>query len=346
MSKDDQPARDAFAGDRRHPSRMRSLSAQSFPPDDMDETFVSSGFPLDEDEREFALHAHDDLVGEEHTPVFDAGHLDDADSEIAAKTEASESYWVLSRAPLESLVFTLPLVLVYEVGVLFCGRGMPRNGADVWLRGILDSLGFGAYFFLLPALTVMGLAAWHHLEHDRWVFRARVLVGMVCESLVLACVLIGLAHLHEDYWPERLPQESIAVVLDAGSAGAGPPHASSAELSSVVSRNTLMLQRLVGYCGAGLYEEVLFRLLMLPVLAWMLARLGMSHSTALGGGVLLSAVLFSAAHYVGLHGESFELYSFTFRTVAGVFFGILFLLRGFGISAGTHAMYDVLVGLV
>ena len=107
-----------------------------------------------------------------------------------------------------------------------------------------------------------------------------------------------------------------------------------------------MLQRLVGYCGAGLYEEVLFRLLMLPVLAWMLARLGMSHSTALGGGVLLSAVLFSAAHYMGLHGESFELYSFTFRTVAGVFFGILFLLRGFGISAGTHAMYDVLVGLV
>jgi hypothetical protein len=45
-------------------------------------------------------------------------------------------------------------------------------------------------------------------------------------------------------------------------------------------------------------------------------------------------------------GDSFELYSFTFRTMAGLFFALLFIVRGFGIAAGTHAAYDMLVGLL
>jgi hypothetical protein len=57
-------------------------------------------------------------------------------------------------------------------------------------------------------------------------------------------------------------------------------------------------------------------------------------------------LLFSAAHYIGPLGDSFALYSFTFRAVAGLFFAMLFLLRGFGIAAGTHFFYDLLVGLL
>jgi len=277
--------------------------------------------------------AHDDPIGEEHTRLSGEGHAADATGGFQAETAEQESYWVLSRAPLESLVFTLPLVAVYEIGVLLLGRGTPRNGADVWLRSILDSLGFDAYFFLLPALTVIGLAAWHHLEHDRWRFRGRVLVGMAFESLALACVLIGIARLQEGLWPNVMPPRFNLAVLDT--TGSWPSATTS-----------LLLQRLVGFCGAGLYEEVLFRLLMLPVLGWLLLRVGFSPALAAGGGVLLSALLFSAAHYVGGHGEAFDLYSFTFRTVAGIFFGLLFLVRGFGITAGTHAAYDVLVGLL
>jgi hypothetical protein len=64
------------------------------------------------------------------------------------------------------------------------------------------------------------------------------------------------------------------------------------------------------------------------------------------GGLVVSSLLFSAAHYVGPLGDTFEPYSFTFRTIAGLFFAGLFLWRGFGIAAGTHAAYDMLVGLV
>lgn len=229
---------------------------------------------------------------------------------------SSDGYWSLSRTPLTSLVFTLPLVLAYEGGVLLLGRGTPRNGADVWLRQSLDALGFGAYF-LLPVLTAVGLLAWHHVEHDRWRFSPAVLGGMAVESVAWAAALIGVARLQERFWP-----------LAAAAAGEG------------------VLARLVAFCGAGLYEEVLFRLLLLPALAWIFGRIGFSPAAAAFWGVVVSSLLFSMAHYVGPLGDTFAVYSFTFRFLAGVFFAVLFIARGFGIAAGTHAIYDILVGLL
>ena len=231
-------------------------------------------------------------------------------------TAADEGYWALSRMPLTSLVFTLPLVLAYEGGVLLLGRGSPRNGADVWLRHLLDALGFGEYF-LLPVLTILGLLAWHHVEHDRWRFSPWVLVGMAAECLLLAIVLVGVARLQSRLWPLGIAP--------------GPEG---------------VLARFVGYCGAGLYEEVLFRLLLLPALAFVFDRAGAGKGAAAAWSAVVTSVLFSAAHSVGPLGDTFELYSFTFRTVAGLFFAILFLVRGFGIAAGTHAAYDMLVGLL
>jgi hypothetical protein len=38
-------------------------------------------------------------------------------------------------------------------------------------------------------------------------------------------------------------------------------------------------------------------------------------------------------------------FGFVFRFLAGVFFSVLFVYRGFGIAAGSHAAYDVLLGL-
>ncbi|MFM8414253.1 MAG: CPBP family intramembrane glutamic endopeptidase [Planctomycetota bacterium] len=257
-------------------------------------------------------------------PAFDDGAVSpDADDplttttapgDVGDETPAFESYWSISRRPLTSLVFTLPLVLAYEGGVLLLGRGTARNGADVWLRTLLDSLGFGQYF-LLPVLTVLGLLAWHHVEHDRWRFSPAVLVGMAGESVLWAAVLLGIARLQDRFWPLA--------------AGAGES----------------VLARLVAFCGAGLYEEVLFRLLLLPAVTWAAARLGAGPFAAAGWGIVGSSVLFSWAHYVGPLGDAFDPYSFTFRFLAGVFFALLFELRGFGIAAGSHAAYDILVGL-
>lgn len=233
-----------------------------------------------------------------------------------ADAPADDTYWSISRTPLTSLIFSLPLVLAYEGGVLLLGHGTPRNGADVWLRQLLDLLGFGAYF-LLPVLTVVGLLAWHHVAHDRWHFNAGVLLGMAAESLLWAFLLIGIARLQEGVWPLAVDQGPVAGLL----------------------------ARFIGFCGAGLYEEVLFRLLLLPAVIWLLERWGQTRLAAAVWGVLLTSLLFSGAHYVGPLGDTFTLYSFTFRTLAGLFFSIIFLSRGFGIAAGAHAAYDLLVGL-
>jgi len=240
---------------------------------------------------------------------------DDFAGPDAAGPPDAENYWALSRTPLTSLVFALPLVLAYEGGVLFLGRGSPRNGADVWLRQFLDLLGFEPYF-LLPTLTVLGLLAWHHVEHDRWCFRPGVLAGMALESCLWAAALLGLARQQERLWP-------LAVGLDDG-----------------------ILERLIGFCGAGLYEEVLFRLLLLPVLGWVFERAGFGAVAAALAALVASSLLFSLAHYVGPLGDAFTAYSFTFRFLAGMFFAVLFTWRGFGIAAGAHAAYDMLVGLV
>src|SRR3990170_3082495 len=47
-------------------------------------------------------------------------------------------YWRESQRPLVSLAFVLPLLVVYEGGVLWLGPAAMRNGADVWLRQLLD----------------------------------------------------------------------------------------------------------------------------------------------------------------------------------------------------------------
>ena len=227
-------------------------------------------------------------------------------------------YWTELRQPLASLIFIAPLLVIYEVGVLALGRNAVRNGADAWLRQLLDQLGFSQYF-LLPALTVGILLAWHYLTRRPWRVSGSVFYGMIGECALLSVCLRLLLQL------QGLLLQTVA--------GAMALNVSAA------------MGSMTAYLGAGVYEELLFRLLLLPLLAWVLRRLAMSPSAAMVGAVLLSSLLFAVAHHVGPYGESFTCFKFFFRLLAGTFFAVLFVYRGFGVAAGTHAGYDLLVGL-
>ena len=289
------------------PTAPQTFSHAMRPPDD------PRGLFPDDDQDHLGRQAFDPALEAARDTPLSGGDPAADDFAIQAAVEP-DTYWSISRRPLTSLVFALPLVMAYEGGVLLLGRGTARNGADVWLRTLLDNFGFGQYF-LLPVLTIVGLLAWHHIEHDRWRFSPGVLAGMAGESVLWATVLFGIAILQNRFWP-------LALGLDEG-----------------------IVARLVAFCGAGLYEEVLFRLLLLPAVTWLAARLGAGSGAAATWGVVGSSVLFSFAHYVGPLGDAFNLHSFTFRFLAGVFFAVLFQARGFGIAAGSHAAYDILVGL-
>jgi membrane protease YdiL (CAAX protease family) len=101
----------------------------------------------------------------------------------------------------------------------------------------------------------------------------------------------------------------------------------------------------LGFAGAGVYEEMLFRMLLLPPVGFCAARLGIERGIGVVLAVAVSSVIFAAAHYLGPHGETFNGFSFWFRFTAGAVFAVLFVYRGFGIAAGTHALYDVFVSV-
>jgi membrane protease YdiL (CAAX protease family) len=112
--------------------------------------------------------------------------------------------------------------------------------------------------------------------------------------------------------------------------------------------------RLIGFLGAGIYEELLFRLMLLPVLFAVARGARLSPSASWTCAMVVGSLLFAAAHYrftltVGgmqfgpTAGDSFAWTTFAFRTAAGMFFSLLFLYRGFGVAAGAHAAYDILV---
>ena len=252
----------------------------------------------------------------------------------SAIARLAETYWVESAQPLASLVFIAPLLAAYEAGVRILGAQAARNGADVWMRRVLQWLDFDHYF-LLPVLAVCILLGWHYTTRQPWRVPRGVLSGMAAESVLLAVCLRVVLYVQGLLWH----------VLSHSLAPAGARTAASLDYSAATGR-------LIGYLGAGVYEELLFRLILLSLVVWAIQRLGCPRPWSVAAAVALTSLAFAIAHYLGSNGEPLALgqvsfwFGFLFRFVAGVFFGVLYLYRGFGIAAGTHAVYDILVGLV
>lgn len=237
-----------------------------------------------------------------------------------------DDYWHRSRQPLAALVFVSPILVLYECGILWLGPGGMRNGADLWLRALLDLCGFGQYF-LLPLMTFGILLAWHHVARHHWRLSMATVCGMWVESTLLGFLLLAIAQL--EGW-----------LFLKGASGLGIEAPLPVHWGQDVAR-------LVGFFGAGIYEELLFRLILLPAIAGLLLWLGEPPRLSWLVAILATSVLFSAAHFHGFTpgGDSFNWFSFLFRVVAGVFFCMLFLWRGFGIAVGAHTLYDLLVGI-
>jgi hypothetical protein len=241
--------------------------------------------------------------------------------------DGSGSYWAVTRRPLPCLVFIAPLLLAYELGVLWIG-GLEaeawRTGADAWMRHGLAILGLTDQWFP-PLCLAIALLLWQSVASREWRFSPLLLVGMLVESIVLAVALVGLSKL-VDLGFQNL-ERSPPCLLEAASSPEEHPVA-----------------LLVGFLGAGVYEEAMFRLLLVPVLFGVLRLLQTPAVLASALAVTASALLFSLAHHAGTPGEAFTWFAFVFRWLAGVYFAWVFVIRGFGVAVGTHTAYDILVG--
>ena len=247
---------------------------------------------------------------------------------------ASSSYWQSSRAPRYSLLFALPLLVAYELlaaALELNSETAVRNGADVLLKSAFIAVA-GNRGPVVFGAALVGLSIWLVARDIRARGAPKQLSFfglMAVESLALALctgVVVGVA-------TRQLLGGigAMSIVMPAPALLAAP--APDGPLTG------LMLS-----LGAGLYEELLFRVLLVGALSAMAQRFG--GMKPLGAGIVaavVGALVFSAFHYVGEYGDQWQLQSFTFRALAGLFFSALYLTRGFGITAWTHALYDVFI---
>jgi hypothetical protein len=234
------------------------------------------------------------------------------------------NYWALSRRPRYSLLFALPLLLLYELLALALSGGAMagvRNGADVLLKSLFVGLGGRPGLIAFGAL-LLGTGTWLIWRDRRGggPLRWQVFAAMALESLAYASVL-GL----------------VTSTLTSLLLGGRLPFALG-QFARMGFASQVMIS-----LGAGLYEELLFRVVLVGALAWLARRLLGSPLAAGAIAVVVGALVFSIFHYVGPYGDRLELRSFAFRAVAGVLFSTLYLLRGFGITAWTHALYDLML---
>jgi hypothetical protein len=237
---------------------------------------------------------------------------------------ARRGYISATRHPWPCLLFLLPLLLAYEIGVMRLSGAQPellRNGADTWLRSGLQATGFPQAYLAPGLIVAIFLAASWWQRSDRPPHSVFVCIGMALESGLLAFVLLRASQLL------RPTLEAYDVHLALGP-------------------NDKTLRRVITFVGAGIYEEVMFRLLLFFLLGCILKVMLVPSVLAMPMKMVLSALAFAAAHHVGPYGEAFDSYLFVFRTLAGLYFALIYQFRGFGIAVGTHAGYDLLAGVL
>lgn len=280
---------------------------------------------------------------------------------------AQDSYFERTSRPIYAIVFLLPFVLFYEIGTFLINtdvlnQSQVRVVAFVWLQNFLQYLGFGAKlaWAMPPLVVIVILIALQVSSRKRWTFALGDIWPMALECILLAVPLIVLS-LFLSSSPQ--PKENIARHSAAAMVCVGPLHSCSsvAEESPSTSvqadreqaNSESLLASVVTGIGAGIYEELVFRLILICLLMIFfqdVLRLSRKNSIILA--VVVSAALFSAHHHIiyleGRFGQAapFNWTEFGFRTAAGVYFAVLFAIRGFGITAGTHAFYDVIATVI
>lgn len=246
--------------------------------------------------------------------------MDNINGTPAAPRPAAPSasgYFSASRKPVYSFLFVLPILLLYELLIVFTGTPI-RNGADVIVKLFFNLVGIKTIIgFTLVVMTIYAHIVFSSREASEETIFPVYFAAMFAESLVYA-VSLG----------------PIVLKLTRGvmpGLYAGAPGYS-------------MTERLIASIGAGIYEEFVFRYLLVTFFVFVFIRLfSLSEWQAASFAIFWASLIFSGFHYVGELGDRFEVASFIYRFVAGAILSVLYFCRGYGIAVYTHALYDLKV---
>jgi hypothetical protein len=277
------------------------------------------------------------------------------------------SYYARTARPIYGLWFILPFIILYETLVLLVNPQLLSQPASnvrgavvsfVWVQNFLQTLGMttkNAWLFA-PAVVILTLITLQITCRQSWKVKLTDFLIMAGECIVLAIPLIVLA-LVLNRAPK--PQSTAGVFNEITVCSTiaplqtdQPSDGNSRQTGTGLHCRSVKMDILTGI-GAGIYEELIFRLVLISIsMTFFELILGMPKLNSIIASVIISSVLFSLHHhFVFLNGqfenaEIFRIMPFAFRTIAGVFFAIIFAVRGFGIAAGTHAFYDIIATLL
>jgi len=277
---------------------------------------------------------------------------------------ARDSYFERTSRPIYAIIFLLPFIVFYEIGTFrintdVLNQSRIRVVAFVWMQNSLELLGFhGKLAWIAPPLAVLViLIALQITSGKQWRFWFGDVLPMAAECVLLAVPLIVLTLFLSSSTGSQAPMErpdNDQVVTSTHPRPAGPPmaepgpHVLTADNRATPAPRHLLANIITGI-GAGIYEELVFRLVLICLLMLLFQdALKLSHANAIVLSVLISAALFSAHHHIDFFSgqvnsvDPFNLTKFVFRTIAGIYFAALFAIRGFGITAGTHAFYNII----
>ena len=228
-------------------------------------------------------------------------------------------------------------MVLYELGVVLWGRQAARdalesahlkyegqvlrNAADVIIRHLLgylvELLGWSG-LFLSGLVIVITLIVWQVISRRSWSVKFDYLVGMFGESILYAS-LLPLVYVIVTFKPTRAAMDAV--------------------------RHCWL--SLTFDFGAGVYEEFIFRLVLVSLLALLFRGLfRVSTGPAKFSAAVAAAVIFAGAHHIGPLGDEFNWMTFAIRSILGLFFGAIFVARGFGVAAGTHVFYNIIVRIL
>ncbi len=236
--------------------------------------------------------------------------------------QLQQNYFRKTGTLLYSYLICLPLLLLYEILIQISqpeSDYLIRISVDAWFKTIFSGFGLNALSFTLFIAAAIGVVILWKDRRQLKSVKVRYFILMLAEALIYAVLLAVLisAFLH-----------SILMLVAAFSPA-------TEELTG--------LQLFALSLGAGLYEELFFRVILVSALLWGFKKVFTRNRIAYAAAVILAAFCFSAVHYVGEFGDPFYIGSFLFRFLFGLALNLVYVIRGFGIAAWTHAIYDVLV---
>jgi len=249
------------------------------------------------------------------------------------------------------LALTLPVFLVYQLGVVFLNV---RNATDLVTVRLLElSHGDRLLYLGLTASIGLVMSGVFAVLGRGQTLHAKKLVQIVIEGAAYAIAMGAATSWIVGKLFATIPLR--VIVPDTALAGsrwmfAGPPANAVADAGPFTG--------LVMSLGAGFYEELAFRAVLFglgaKVLVWLFARqkvgfvgsaprLSVTSIAVMVVWAVVCAAAFSGMHYLGSLGDPFDMKSFVARMVLGLMLTLVYAMRGFAAAVWTHALYDVWV---